>query len=175
MLLSSFPGQNSIHRSRMDQRKCQDPPYAAQCCSLQYFMQYFELQCDSKMVHHHFSLLRRLHRTHQSAARYSGRTVHAPIAALRSRVPDGHPLIEDPAPPVGTVRRPPWSVAIATCPTTISSPRSPWGPNASEGVDRVSFGVAMLTTSTLNRPIFLQWRVEETVARLTWTKLSTVN
>ena len=29
--------------------------------------------------------------------------------------------------------------------------------------------------STLNRPIFLQWRVEETVARLIWTKLSPAN
>ena len=30
-------------------------------------------------------------------------------------------------------------------------------------------------SSTLNWPMFLQWRVEETVARFSWTKLSAVN
>ena len=30
-------------------------------------------------------------------------------------------------------------------------------------------------SSALNPPMFLQWRVEETVARLSWTKLSPVN
>ena len=54
------------------------------------------------------------------------------------------PADRGPTSPVGMVRRQPWSVAIATCPTTISSPRSPRGLNASEGVDRVSFCVAML-------------------------------
>ena len=30
-------------------------------------------------------------------------------------------------------------------------------------------------SSTLNWPMFLQWRVEETVAQFSWTKLSAVN
>ena len=30
-------------------------------------------------------------------------------------------------------------------------------------------------SSTLNRPMFSQWRVKETVAQLTWTQLSPVN
>ena len=80
--------------------------------------------------------------------RYSGQTVHAPIVAS-FRVPDGHPPIEDPAPPVGMVRRPPWSIAIAICPMAINSPRPLGGFNSPERVDRVSFGVAMLTISTL--------------------------
>ena len=118
----------------------------AQCCSSQYFMQYFELQSDRKMAHHLF-LPRSLHRPPEAPGTVGGPSMlpSSPPPVF----PNGHPPIEDPAQPVGTVRRPPWSMAIAICPTGINSPRPLRGFNSPERVDRVSFSVAMLTVSTL--------------------------
>ena len=48
----------------------------------------------------------------------------------------------------------------------------PGGFNSPERVDRVSFGVAMLTISTLILTDCLQWRM---AVRLTWTNLSRAN
>ena len=53
--------------------------------------------------------------------------------------------IKDPTPPVNMVHWPPWSMAIAIFPTMVYSPRPRGGSNSPEGVDQVSFGVAMLT------------------------------
>ena len=51
--------------------KIPDPPYAAQCCSSQYFTQYFELQSDRKMAYHLF-LPRSLHRPPEAPGTVGG-------------------------------------------------------------------------------------------------------
>ena len=85
-------------------------------------------------------------------------------------IPNDRPPIGLPAPPVHAVRRPPWSVATATYPTAIDSPRFSRGAYGPEGVDRVSFGIDMLIV-----PVCLQWRTEEMTVRLSRTKLSLAN
>ena len=106
----------------MNQRNCQLPSAlrsVAQCCSSQYFTQYFELQSDKMIAHP--SLPHRFLCRPPCSAPCNGRTICAPVA-VSTRVPDSQWTIGDPAPLVGMARRPPRPVAIATCPVTISSP-----------------------------------------------------
>ena len=141
MLLSSFPSQNSFTRVGWTSEHagstlqcCSDAARSTSCSTLSY-----SLTVKSRTP---FSLF--VSSCQHLVAPYAmGGSVHAPVTAS-SRVSDDRPPIGDPVSPIGMVRRPPWSMAITTYPTTISSPLSPQGPNASKGVDRVSFCVAML-------------------------------
>ena len=92
-----------------------------------------------------------------------------------SCVSDDRPPIRDLASPVSMVCRPAWLVAIATYPTTISFPCSLWGAQHVWWSRSIVIRCSNAQSSTLNWPMFLQWRVEETVAWLIWTKLSPVN
>ena len=93
-------------------------------CAVQYLSKYFEPQLD--WINRHPFLPPCSPRRPRGGAQYSGRTFHVSIAASSS-VPDDSLLIGSPSPPVGMVCRPPSSMAIAICPTTVSSPRSRGG------------------------------------------------
>ena len=140
----------------------------AQCCNSQYFTQYFELLSNWTSAHRWF--FPHSPRRSPGGAPCNGRTVHAPVASS-THVPDGGPPIRDPAPPVGMVRRPSRPVAIATCPTTISSPRLPRGtkgPGRIEGASLFIFIVQVFTTSRL---VSLQCNTVTTAIWLNQTKL----
>ena len=155
----------------MNQRNCQlRPPLrsTAQCCSSQYFTQYFltvvRLDICAPLV------LPSLTPPIPGGAPCKGRTVHAPVASS-TRVPDGRPPIGDPAPPVGMVRRPSRPVAIATCPTTISSPRLPRGTKGTGRVERALLFIFIVQVFTTSRLVSLQCNTATTAVWLNRTKL----
>ena len=101
------------------------PTLAAQCCAvLQLVVLYAVLEAAARLDNcAPFSPLSFASST-ICGVRGNGQPSQAPFASSPID-PDGRPPIRNPAPPVGMVHRPPRSVAITTCPATISSLRSP--------------------------------------------------
>ena len=122
----------------MDQRKCQihSPSRStAWCCISQYFMLYFNCQSDWTFYLPHGAALS------PSQALPPPKDASKPADGLSWPLPsDRHVSLPRDCPdtPVGAPRRPPWSVAIATCPTAEGSAPVPDAPRSPFAVDWLS-------------------------------------
>ena len=133
------------HQTKSGPVKMPGPPYAAECCVvLQLAVLYAVLWATVLQENGAPSFPPSLALPTPRGAQYSGRTVHVSIATS-SRVPDDRPPIGNPTPPVSLVRRPAPVDGHCHLPHDGQLLTPPGGSNSPERVDRVSFGVAMLT------------------------------
>ena len=158
--------------TRMNQRNCRlHPPLrsTAQCCSSQYFTQYFELLSDWTSAHHWF-FPRSPRRSPEEPRATGGPSTppsRPPLAFPTAVRTDRGPRATESA----WVRRPSRPVAIGTCPATISFPRLPRGTKGPGRVARASLIIFIVQVFTTRRLVSLQCNTATMVVWLNRTKL----
>ena len=141
----------------------------AQCYSSHYLMYYFELQSD--WINVHPFLHPRFVSPTPGGAPHSVWTIHVPTTDCFC-VPNGRPPIGIPMPPV---RQPSCSVAIATCPKPMDSPRCPRGVIALERVERAPLLIDIVKILRANWLALLQRRTATMAVWVNRTKLKPGN